>query len=470
MEHIKDILGKQINIKGSSSTTSSKGKVDKAAEANTCPLCKGAKFVYPVSAEGVTDFSRVIPCQCTQSESGADREKRLLTYSCLGGLQKYTFEKLNSLGKTDDPHSQNTFKQAYEAAMDYAFNPSGWLVFSGPSGTGKTHLAAAIANKRLSMGQPVLYKRASELIDDLKKSFEPDSESGYSQSFDILKNAPLLIIDDLTVQSGSDWSKEKLDQLLTYRFSQELPTIITLSTTITELDPRIQSRLLDKSLSRVYPVAAHPEDNLEYRWDNALALQKKMTFENYDHKRANLTAEQRQNIDAAYNLALEFSRNPESWLVFQGETGCGKTHLASAIVNERYRQGKPAMFVVVPEFLDHLRSTFSPESKTSYDQMFDAVKNAKLLVLDDFGEQSSTPWAQEKLYQVINYRYNRRLATVITTRCQLSEIEIAISSRFVDPQISMVFNITAPNFRCDSTGQQKQRPVSRMNRTTRPQR
>jgi len=127
------------------------------------------------------------------------------------------------------------------------------------------------------------------------------------------------------------------------------------------------------------------------------------------------------------------------------------------------------MFVVVPEFLDHLRSTFSPESKTSYDQMFDAVKNAKLLVLDDFGEQSSTPWAQEKLYQVINYRYNRRLATVITTRCQLSEIEVAISSRFVDPQISMVFNITAPNFRCDSTGQQKQRPVSRM-RTTRPQR
>ncbi|WP_303677946.1 ATP-binding protein, partial [Dehalococcoides mccartyi] len=194
MEHIKDILGKQINIKGSSSTTSSKGKADKAAEANTCPLCKGAKFVYPVSAEGVTDFSRVIPCQCTQSESGADREKRLLTYSCLGGLQKYTFEKLNSLGKTDDPHSQNTFKQAYEAAMDYAFNPSGWLVFTGPSGTGKTHLAAAIANKRLSMGQPVLYKRASELIDDLKKSFEPDSESGYSQSFDILKNAPLLII------------------------------------------------------------------------------------------------------------------------------------------------------------------------------------------------------------------------------------------------------------------------------------
>ncbi|RAL70834.1 Helicase loader DnaI [Dehalococcoides mccartyi] len=83
-------------------------------------------------------------------------------------MYKYTFEKLNSLGKTDEPHSQDTFKQAYEAALDFASNPTGWLVFTGPSGAGKTHLAAAIANRRLSTGQPVLYKRASELIDDLK--------------------------------------------------------------------------------------------------------------------------------------------------------------------------------------------------------------------------------------------------------------------------------------------------------------
>jgi DNA replication protein DnaC len=66
--------------------------------------------------------------------------------------------------------------------------------------------------------------------------------------------------------------------------------------------------------------------------------------------------------------------------------GCGKTHLASAIVNYRYEARKPALFIVVRIFWDHLRKTFNPESKISYDQYFEGVKSAPLLVLDDFGE------------------------------------------------------------------------------------
>ena len=84
-------------------------------------------------------------------------------------------------------------------------------------------------------------------------------------------------------------------------------------------------------------------------------------------------------------------------------------------------------------------------------------------MLDDFGEQSTTPWAQEKLYQVINYRYNARLATVITTINSLDEIEPRISSRLVDPRISMVINITAPDYRGDKSSN----PDMRKNQTRR---
>ena len=72
-----------------------------------------------------------------------------------------------------------------------------------------------------------------------------------------------------------------------------------------------------------------------------------------------------------------------------------------------------------------------------------------MLILDDFGEQSATPWAQEKMYQLINYRYNARLATVITTCVSLEEIEVRISSRMVDPSLSLVFYIMAPDYRGD---------------------
>jgi DNA replication protein DnaC len=189
-----------------------------------------------------------------------------------------------------------------------------------------------------------------------------------------------------------------------------------------------------------------------------------MPFKTFDAKRLNLPLEQRQNLGAAYQVALQYAESPEGWLVFQGVNGSGKTHLAAAIVNYRYEARKPATFVVVPEFLDHLRKTFNPESRVSYDQLFEAVKTAPLLVLDDFGEQSTTPWAQEKLYQVINYRYNARLATVITTSNSLDEIESRIASRLVDPRLSMVINITAPDYRGDNT--QSPGPLKKNLRTT----
>jgi DNA replication protein DnaC len=110
---------------------------------------------------------------------------------------------------------------------------------------------------------------------------------------------------------------------------------------------------------------------------------------------------------------------------------------------------------VVPDFLDHLRSTFSPESKISYDQFFESVKSAPLLILDDFGAQTSSPWAQEKLYQIINHRYNARLPTVITTNCSLEEIENRISSRLADTKISVSFNIMAPHYRADRPNQRR---------------
>jgi len=175
-------------------------------------------------------------------------------------------------------------------------------------------------------------------------------------------------------------------------------------------------------------------------------LLKNMTFDNFDWKRVNLPPEQRDNLKKAYDIALDFAKAPEGWLVFQGVNGCGKTHLAAAIANYRLKEGKPVKFMVVPDLLDHLRSTFSPESPVTYDQLFEEVKNAPLLILDDLGKQSTTPWAEEKLYQIINHRYNYRLLTVVTTNCTTDELDSPISSRFVDPKISNFFTIMAPDY------------------------
>jgi len=172
-------------------------------------------------------------------------------------------------------------------------------------------------------------------------------------------------------------------------------------------------------------------------------------------------------VRAVNGVSLDIKRGEIFGLV--GETGCGKTHLAAAIVNYRYEVGKPALFVVVPDFLDHLRSAFNPDSKVSYDELFESVKTAPLLVLDDFGEQSTNPWVREKLYQLINFRYNSRLPTVITTRYSLDDImekvDSSISSRLVDRKVSVTFGILAPDYRNERRpGQKRSAPRGKSSR------
>ncbi|HUT66921.1 MAG TPA: ATP-binding protein [Dehalococcoidales bacterium] len=458
MEHISEILKRQTRTSTSKENTDTWSGADEEAPASSdCPVCKGAGIVHPRLPSGQPDYSRVIPCRCIKKEKVSERENRLKRYSNLGSLARFTFDNLMPQGRSGHTRSQELFGRACQAAVAFANEPEGWLVLSGSSGSGKTHLAAAIVNERIRQGHPAFYITAPDLLDRIRASFGPDSEMPYDEFFDNVRNTPLLVLDDLGVQSGTPWAKEKLDQLLTSRFNNELPTVIVAITPVEQMDDRLRTRLTDPRLCQVYVLEEELRSS-EYGWGPEFELQKKMNFINYK-RRTDLSLEQQDNMDEAYRNAFDFAKNPDGWLVLMGLTGCGKTHLAAAIVNYRYEIGKPALFVVVPDFLDHLRSTFSPESRVSYDQLFESVKTAPLLVLDDFGEQSTNPWVTEKLYQLINYRYNSRLPTVITTRYSLDEImeevDSSISSRLMDRQISVTFNINVPDYRNERRPSQK---------------
>ncbi|MBN1693052.1 MAG: ATP-binding protein [Dehalococcoidales bacterium] len=452
MEHISEILKRQGRTNTSKENTDTwSGAEEASSNGPDCPICRGARVVHPRLPSGQVDYSRVVPCSCVKNKQEGDRYSRLKQYSNLGALERFTFENLMPEGRSSSPQKQESFSRAFQAAKAFADTPEGWLVFSGPSGSGKTHLAAAIVNESIEKGQPAFYISTPDLLDRLRASFDADSETPYDEFFEQVKNTPLLALDDLGVQSATPWAKEKLDQLLTARFNASLPTVIVTAVALEDLDDRLRTRLTDARLAHVFVLEEKSPASI-YAWSPEFDLQKNMTFINYK-RRTDLSMEQQDNMDAAYRLAFDFAKNPEGWLVLMGETGCGKTHLASAIVNYCYEQGKPALFVVVPDFLDHLRSAFNPESKVSYDRLFESVKTAPLLVLDDFGEQTTNPWVKEKLYQLINYRYNSRLPTVITTRLSLDEImgevDSSISSRLVDRKISVTFNIIAPDFRTD---------------------
>lgn len=157
------------------------------------------------------------------------------------------------------------------------------------------------------------------------------------------------------------------------------------------------------------------------------------TFETFDTEM--------RGVKRAYHRAVEFAQRPNGWLVLFGNYGVGKTHLASAIANELLKQNYRVLFAVVPDLLDHLRSTFGPSSEIQYDQRFEMIRDAAVLILDDLGTENTTPWAREKLFQIMNHRYNGRLPTVITSNRRPEDIEPRIFSRMSDRSICDEFII-----------------------------
>ena len=178
-----------------------------------------------------------------------------------------------------------------------------------------------------------------------------------------------------------------------------------------------------------------------------LDLMSRMTFEAFATEGHGLPPDKRANLRWAYDEAREFAQTPQGWLVLKGGYGCGKTHLAAAIANACVQQGQPVLFITVPDLLDHLRATFAPTSTATYDARFEEIRSVAVLVLDDLGSESSTPWAHEKLFQIFNYRYNARLPTVVTTNRELEEVTLRLRSRLVDPDLTRIVSITAPDYR-----------------------
>ncbi len=173
----------------------------------------------------------------------------------------------------------------------------------------------------------------------------------------------------------------------------------------------------------------------------------RMTFESFHPEGVGLTSERRKTVLAAFEAARRFAEAPRGWLLLSGGYGVGKTHLAAAIGNEVIRSGGEALFILAPDLLDHLRATFSPNSPETYDELFDRLKNTPLLILDDLGAESATPWAQEKLFQLLNYRYLRRLPTVITTNRPLTALEARLRSRLMDVDLVEHHRILATDYR-----------------------
>tara|TARA_B100002052_G_C15862931_1_gene590986 strand:+ start:716 stop:1984 length:1269 start_codon:yes stop_codon:yes gene_type:complete len=406
-----------------------------------CELCKGTKWLSFNVPVGHPKFGKIEPCECQKEKLSNDIYNKLQEISGIKSLKKLTFKNLKQNGLNQDYSSK--FRHAHAVAQQYVHETNGWLIFQGPSGSGKTHLLVAILNQTMKKGNPAFYISTPDLLDHLRSSFGPNNMNDYDTLFDHIKNTPLLGLDDFGSESTTTWAKEKLAQLINYRYNRALPTVIALSTSLNQIDETIRGKLHDDNLVDIISLGS--KQNISYGYLDKLRqdLTNTMTFDNFNYKNSKI-------LQRGYEQAIEFASNPDGWLVIRGNTGSGKTHLAASITNQLETNETNCIFTFIPDLVDYLRLSINNTSPISHESLLKDLMTCEALILDDFGTKSNSTWIDEKIYQILVHRYESKFITVLTIR-NLNEIPDSIISRLSDTALVDHIELDSPDYRQTKT-------------------
>jgi DNA replication protein DnaC len=224
-----------------------------------CPACRGARMAYQPPQEG-SITGRLVPCLTCAAT--VQRQRRIARYQRKQArIQAYTQQTGRYARQTfatfEVPHNAPCIQEAYVAARQFAQDTRGWLMLYGAKGTGKSHLAAAVAHAQ--EGRPeqerllTMFFVVPALLDLLRSGYRVGD---YAELLDLCLTCDLLILDDLGTEYKTDWAAEKLFVILNHRYQAELPTMIVTNCRLADLDPRLYDRLSEDGFVQQVAVVA----------------------------------------------------------------------------------------------------------------------------------------------------------------------------------------------------------------------
>jgi DNA replication protein DnaC len=192
-----------------------------------CPECGGRGWI--VVADGRAGTAR--PCPCRQR----DVVPRLITAA--GIPSRYQHCKISSFKiSSPEQRERRQLEAARFAAEQYvesfvqdggSFKQSG-LLFVGPPGAGKTHLAVGVLRALIERWRVHgRFVEFTSLIHQIQSTFDSDSQESKRQILDPLSGAELLVLDELGAQQPTPWVRDLLYLIINNRYTRRLPTIFT---------------------------------------------------------------------------------------------------------------------------------------------------------------------------------------------------------------------------------------------------
>lgn len=225
-----------------------------------CPLCLDRGIVF--------DGEVAHPCSCMVQKS---LENRFRHARISRNLLQCRFENFtlryyhSSQGSGDEENARKALLAAKEFVQNSRQSPYGLgLLLTGPVGSGKTFLAASIANALTEQAQQVLFLIVPDLLDELRATYDKRTETTEFDLLDTAREIPFLILDDLGAHNYTEWTRNRIYSIINFRMNEQLPTIITTNLSLQELEDYLGERTTSRlvQMSRVFRLTCEEDIRL----------------------------------------------------------------------------------------------------------------------------------------------------------------------------------------------------------------
>jgi DNA replication protein DnaC len=200
-----------------------------------------------------------IPCPCRRR----NRSQRLIAAARI----PRRYEKCSFSNFISDPGTLQEYalRQAHNFANEYPAVDRG-LLFMGPAGVGKTHLAVSIIRDLIDKGFAGTFYEFGSLLKEIQDSYNPVSKSSEFKVLAPVYQADILVLDELGASVPTEWVRDTMYQIINKRYNDKKLTIFTTNyldkakDKASELEERITYRLRSRLFEMCINVVMDGED------------------------------------------------------------------------------------------------------------------------------------------------------------------------------------------------------------------
>lgn len=222
-------------------------------DSDVCPICEGREWILKIK----DDVEIAVPCKCREKAVMSRRLRfadipEAFRVMDLRSFRMDVYRKQESKKMVSDACKIiKTYLDDFESQKERGM---GLYIWSRTKGSGKTRIAAGIANE-LMKNYAVKFAVSLTILQEIKNTWRRDTEYGENQLLDALYTTDILVIDDFGVERPADWINDKMYQIINERYINQKVTIFTSNDPLDKLsyDDRITNRIKERTYQIAFP-------------------------------------------------------------------------------------------------------------------------------------------------------------------------------------------------------------------------